>query len=160
MFPAERPAVLNTVARGVMGRPISLQGGSLSNLLDKNAIERIAVSTWEKFWKKFLIFGNISAGIMGIYLFVRIFKLILDTLVHGYALHTIYGWSLYLLGAIWDSLTQLLLHLKLKQPPSTNKPTAPNEASHKNNSADIEASANHISLADKEKSTYTLQLRD
>jgi len=167
MFPAERPAVLNTIARGVMGRPTSLQGGSISNLLDKNAIEKIAVSTWEKFWKKFLIFGNISAGIMGIYLAARIFKLILDTLVHGYALHTVYGWSIYLLGAIWDSLTQLLLHLKLKQPSYTNQPTAPAaEDSHKNkHSADTEA---HIgpsdrvypSLSPKENCNFTLQLKE
>jgi len=166
MYPAERPAVLNTIARGVMGRPTSLQGGSISNLLD-NAIEKIAVSTWEKFWKKFLI-GNISAGIMGIYLAARIFKLILDTLVHGYALHTVYyGWSIYLLGAIWDSLTQLLLHLKLKQPSYTNQPTAPAaEDSHKNkHPADTEA---HIgpsdrvypSLSHKENCNFTLQLRE
>ncbi|KAL6420212.1 hypothetical protein ACFW04_011772 [Cataglyphis niger] len=125
MFPAERPAVLNTVARGVMGRSTSLQEGSISNLLDKNVIEKIAVSTWQKFWNKFLIFGNVSAGIMGIYLGIRIFKLILDTIVHGYALHTVYGWSIYLIGAIWDSLTQLLLHLRQRRPTSTLEPTAP-----------------------------------
>ena len=112
MFPAERPAVLNTVARGVMGRSTSLQEGSISNLLDKNAIEKIAVSTWQKFWNKFLIFGNVSAGIMGIYLGIRIFKLILDTIVHGYALHTVYGWSIYLVGAIFSHSTSIAFKTK------------------------------------------------
>ncbi|KAM0730290.1 hypothetical protein ACS0PU_004167 [Formica fusca] len=116
MFPAERPAVLNSIARGVMGRSASIQGGSISNLLDKSVVEKIAISTWQKFWNKFLIFGDISAGIMGNYLSVTIFKLILDTIVHGYALHTVYGWSIYLIGAIWDSLTQLLLHLRRAPP--------------------------------------------
>lgn len=138
MFPAERPAVLNTLGRGVMGRTVTLQGGSLSNLIDTVSVEKIAISTWQKFWNKFLIFGNFSAGCIAVYLLIRIAKLILDTLVHGYALHTVYGWSVYLLGAIWDSLTQLLLHLGRKKPHPNNetadratKPFAPqNLAEH------------------------------
>lgn len=62
MFSAERLAVLNTVARRVMGQSILLHGGSISNLLDEASIEKIAISVWQKFWSKFLIFGNISVG--------------------------------------------------------------------------------------------------
>lgn len=120
MFPAERPAVLNTVARGVMGQSTILQGGSIANLMDEASIEKIAISTWEKFWNKFLIFGNISAGFLAVYMIIRAAKLLLDTLVHGYALHTVYGWSLYLLGAIWDSVTNLLLHLGMRRPREGN----------------------------------------
>ncbi|EZA60625.1 hypothetical protein X777_14435 [Ooceraea biroi] len=130
MFPAERPAVLNTVARGVMGRPTTLHGGSIANLLDETSIEKIAISTWEKFWNKFLIFGNLSAECIAIYLLVRVAKLVLDTIVHGYALHTVYGWSLYLVGAIWDSLTQLLLHLGRKKPMLSCDASSP-ETGHK-----------------------------
>jgi len=32
-------------------------------------------------------------------------------MLHGYTLHTIYGWSIHLIGALWDSVTNLLLHL-------------------------------------------------
>ena len=165
MFPAERPAVLNSVPRGVMGRPAPIQGGSLSNLLDRNVVEKIAISTWQKFWNKFLIFGNVSAGIMGIYLGIRIFKLILDTIVHGYALHTVYGWSLYLLGAIWDSLTQLLLHLKLKKPPTTYKATAPapnteNEQPIYSEIKKQDQNRTYPLLPTKETSNYTLQLKE
>ncbi|KOC59895.1 hypothetical protein WH47_10536 [Habropoda laboriosa] len=46
---------------------------------------------------------------MGIYLICRIIKLILDKLINGYALHTVYGWSVHLLGAMWNSLAQLLI---------------------------------------------------
>lgn len=120
MFPAERPAVLNTVVRGVMGQSTFMQGGSIANLMDEASIKKIVASTWEKFWGKFLIFGNVSAGLIGIYLCARTMKLVLDTLVHGYALHTVYGWSIYLIGAIWDSLTQLLLHLGQKKPKKSN----------------------------------------
>jgi len=57
---------------------------------------------------------------LGIYLCITGFKLIIDTLVHRYVLHTVYGWSLYLLGAIWNSITQLLLHLGKGRPKTEN----------------------------------------
>jgi len=134
MFPVERPAMLNTLARGMMGQPTTMHGGSsFANILDEASIEKITVSAWNKIWNKFLIFGNISAGLLGVYLAARAIKLILDTIVHGYALHTVYGWSVYLLGAIWDSLTQLLLHLK------TNNTRKQEQEKDKNN-GDIEGS--------------------
>ncbi|KYN36496.1 hypothetical protein ALC56_09146 [Trachymyrmex septentrionalis] len=37
------------------------------------------------------IFGNISAEIIGIYIRARVVKLIIDTFLHGYALHIVYG---------------------------------------------------------------------
>lgn len=41
MFPAERPVVLNIVARGVMGRSTILHGGSISNHIDEASIEKL-----------------------------------------------------------------------------------------------------------------------
>ncbi|KYQ50688.1 hypothetical protein ALC60_10231 [Trachymyrmex zeteki] len=55
MFPAERPAVLNTVARGIMGHSTILHGGSLANLIDEASIEKIAIFIWQKFWSKFIL---------------------------------------------------------------------------------------------------------
>jgi len=48
---------------------------------------------------------------MGIILIIRLAKLIVDIIIHGYALHSIYGWSIHLLGAVWTSVTNLLLHM-------------------------------------------------
>jgi len=65
-----------------MGQPGFINRSSFSNLLDEASIEKIAISAWEKFRNKFLIFGNISAGIIGIYVSARVIKLIIDTFVH------------------------------------------------------------------------------
>lgn len=35
--------------------------------MNEISIEKIAISTWEKFWNKFLLFRNISAGVIGPY---------------------------------------------------------------------------------------------
>lgn len=131
MFPAERPAILNSLARGITGQSTVPQGGSISNLLDEQTLHRIAESAWAKTWGYLMGFGNISAGLIGILIICRGIKLIIDTVIHGYALHTVYGWSLYLLGAIWDSVTNLLLHLSKKPPGSgnsgNNEPAKDNE---------------------------------
>ena len=62
-------------------------------------------------WNSFITFGTLSAGFIGVIIIFRMTKLIADTIIHGYALHTIYGWSIHLLVAIWSSVTNLLLHL-------------------------------------------------
>ncbi|KAK0156664.1 hypothetical protein PV328_012464 [Microctonus aethiopoides] len=55
--------------------------------------------------------GTYGVTLMGIWMVVRFIKFSVDIIVHGYALHTIFGWSLWLLGAVWDSVTNLLIHL-------------------------------------------------
>jgi len=40
-------------------------------------------------------------------------------MLHSFALHTVYGWSIHLIGALWDSVTNLLFHLA--QEASKNK---------------------------------------
>ncbi|KYN19400.1 hypothetical protein ALC57_08270 [Trachymyrmex cornetzi] len=114
MFPAEKGGILNAMARGVKGEPIVSQGISLSHLLDESSIQKITENTWKKIWGNFISFGNASAGIIGIYFCIRTVKLIIDTIIHGYAIHTIYGWSLHLIGALWDSVTNLIIHLSQK----------------------------------------------
>ncbi|KAG7196873.1 hypothetical protein KM043_018875 [Ampulex compressa] len=112
MFPAERPAVLNTIARSLTGQHAERQGLSFTNLFDEGTLEKLAASTWSRLWGWFSGLGTISAGVLGIWIALRCFKFIVDTMLHGYALHRIYGWSIYLIGAIWDAATNVLLHLK------------------------------------------------
>jgi hypothetical protein len=109
MFPVEKPAALNTIAKGAMGQYVPPGSLSMANLLDEKALEKIAESTGKKIWTGFMNFGSISAGILGILMVVKFPKLIIDTIIHGYALHSI--WSVQLFGAIWSSVIYLLLHL-------------------------------------------------
>jgi len=163
MFPAEQPAVLNTVAGGIMGQSTLLYGGSISNLIDEASIEKIAISAWHKFWDKFLIFGNISAGMLEIYFCITDFKLIIDMLVHGYVLHAVYGWSLYLLGAIWNSVTQLLLLLGKGRPKAENPRNAVEEGLDERQACtknDAEPEQIYPALPTKKASTYTFELRN
>ncbi|KAI4474412.1 hypothetical protein M0802_015622 [Mischocyttarus mexicanus] len=44
--------------------------------------------------------------------------MIADTIIRGFALHSIYGCGIYLWGALWDALTHLLITISKKQQPS------------------------------------------
>lgn len=75
-------------------------------------------------WSKFLIFRNVSAGFINIYLIVRTIKLILDTVVHKCLTHAVYGWSVYLIGAFWNILN-LLLYLGVKRKTASREEQEP-----------------------------------
>ena len=65
---------------------------SLMNLLDEETLNKIAESAWGRFWTLFTNFGTASAGFIGIIIIIRGIKLIADTIMHGYALHSVFGW--------------------------------------------------------------------
>lgn len=111
MFPVEKPQMLNILARGAMGQSIPSGSIAMMNLFDEKSLEKIAESAGARLWQGFITFGSASAGVMAIFLIIKLVQLIIDTIIHGYALHSAYGWSLHLLGAIWSSITHLLLHL-------------------------------------------------
>ncbi|XP_048513395.1 uncharacterized protein LOC105693533 [Athalia rosae] len=111
LFPAERPAILNNLARGMTGKETRADGSSIYNLFNEQIFEQIADSTYRKVWGGFITFGSATAGIMGILIVIRIIKLVVDTIIHGYTLHQVYGWSLKLLGSLWTSVTHLLVYM-------------------------------------------------
>ena len=79
--------------------------------LDKESLNKKAESVWKIFWTPFTNFSTASAGFIGIIIILRGIKLIADTIIHGYALHSVFRWLMHLLGALWASVTNLFLHL-------------------------------------------------
>ncbi|XP_076238647.1 uncharacterized protein LOC143181874 [Calliopsis andreniformis] len=117
MFPMEKQATLHTLARGAMGYQ------------SNQSLKKIAESTGHKLWQWFVSFGSFSAGLMGVYIAIRLFKLIVDTVIHAYALHAIYGWSLHLIAAVWASVTNFLLHMAHPASQQKRQPEDPEAAS-------------------------------
>lgn len=111
MFPVEKPSMLNTLARGAMGQDVPRGSISMINLMDEDSLNHIAESAGRRLWNGFVTFGSASAGVLAIFMIGRVIKLVIDTIIHGYAIHSIYGWSLYLIGAVWSSVTNLILLL-------------------------------------------------
>ncbi|XP_025985770.2 uncharacterized protein LOC113002854 [Solenopsis invicta] len=158
MFPVEKPSMLNTIARGALGEIIPSGSISMINLLDEDSLNKIAESAGAKAWKGFVTFGSASAGVLAIFIIIRVVKLIIDTLIHGYALHSVYGWSMHLLGAVWSSVTHLLIHLG-REPKSG--PSAPEDAPPQTSSSTEAHPPNPKTLSERVRSetntnpTYT-----
>lgn len=110
MFPLEMPALLNNMAREMHSQPVADNEGTILKLLNEDAVGRIAESAWHRAWAKFMNFGTASAGFIAILLIIHVFKTIVDVIMRGYTLYSVFGWSLHLLGALWSSVGQCLLY--------------------------------------------------
>ncbi|APG78725.1 putative glycoprotein [Hubei chuvirus-like virus 3] len=110
MNPYERDAITNTLTRGSSMVHFDRQDLSVSGMMDDASIDAIANRYFTRVVGVFSVIGNVSASFLGCYVVLRLMKLVFDTLIHGKAIYEIYGFSLALLGAIWDSATTYLLH--------------------------------------------------
>lgn len=117
LFPMEKPAILNVMARGTSGQPILYQGLSIHDMLDPNIIKTMAGHAVSWTWDKFLEFSNISSGVIGFLVICHTIKLVLGAIIRGYTLHSIFGWSLKLMAAVCSSITHLVIHLGTPQNP-------------------------------------------
>ena len=113
----------------------------------QEVIDKIAESPWGRFWIIFTNFRTTNAGLIGLIIIIRGVTLIADTIIHGYALHRLFGWSIHLLGTFWDSVTNLLLHLGTNRP-IQNYDFIPNQSSLKLIQAEysIRINPNHADL--------------
>lgn len=104
LFEVKKGTILNAIALGVLGYNVT----ELINL--PLFVDNLFENLWQRAWGNFVIFGTASAGIIGIFFIGKIIKFLCDTAIHGLSLYHIFGCSWLILGAIWDSLTQFLIH--------------------------------------------------
>ena len=106
LFPIEKEAVLSGITRTITGVKNVYQEG-LKSLIEPGFLDYMWNNLKEKFWS----FSLISAGCIGLVCGFMIFRGIVDTILNAFQLHNVYGMSLYLLGAVFSSVTHLLLML-------------------------------------------------
>lgn len=78
MFPAEKLALLNSVARGITGHSFNFDGISMYNLLNKASLNKIVDNTASRIWNGFVTYGSATAGVFGMFLIIRLIKTIID----------------------------------------------------------------------------------
>ncbi|XP_049300635.1 uncharacterized protein LOC125774556 isoform X1 [Anopheles funestus] len=100
----------SVIHKMISGQHPNLQGFTFDTLIPENIIH----GAFDKYWSKFVSWstwlGNVTSTAIGIYMFTRVVKFIVDTVIHGRILYDIYGIGWQLLAAFWDSLTNLLSH--------------------------------------------------
>ena len=120
MFPIEKQAILNDVARSINMEPIR-DGKGLQNLISENVLESVLMKKWHLIWSSALTFGQFSSGVVVIMMLAGVLKLGIEAIIRGYALHHVFGISIKLLGALFGSLTHLLVTKEHEQRVKTNE---------------------------------------
>lgn len=120
MFPLERSAVLNTVAREIIGEQDTSE--NLGLIFTEATLKHIAENTWMMIWQKLTACGSISSVIIMIMIGLHLLKLAVDTIIRGYTLHAMYGWSIHLFAALFGSITYLFTTLAKQEKQSIIKP--------------------------------------
>ena len=87
--------ILNSLARKITGHQSINQGISFTNLFNQEVIDKINESHGVDFLELLQISEILVNGSTVI---IRGIKLIADTIIHGYALHRLFGWSIHPFG--------------------------------------------------------------
>ncbi|KAL7287236.1 hypothetical protein TKK_0018664 [Trichogramma kaykai] len=131
-FPLKRQALLESVVRRLADRPCTAESGNFQKLLDKDTFNKMSRSYFRSLYPGFIEFGAVCAGIAGCVVIIQLIKLVIDTVIHGVTLYSIYGWSFRLLGAFFGSITTMLIHIG--RPPANNE----NNNNNDNDNNDID----------------------
>ena len=124
-FPIEKSALIESVAHRLYGSKVP--SVNFDNLLDNDKIGVLIESRFTQLWNGFMKFGTVSAGILMIIIIVQLFKLLFDTLIRGYTLHAAYGCSAHLFGALFGTITNLLIHRRYNRGGNENNQPDPED---------------------------------
>lgn len=117
LFPSEREAITNAMVRKIISpNEIDHQNLNIGNLLDENKLKKMIRNAWDKAFSVFTNFGLVMSTIMGFIFIAKVVKFLLDTIIHAYSLHAIFGWSWQLLSAVYDVLTYYLIRRAEEEP--------------------------------------------
>lgn len=111
----ERRVASSVVYKILAGQNPNTQGFRFDALLSEKIIDGAIHKYWNKVlsWSTWL--GNTTSTFIGIYLFARGLKFIVDTIIHSQILYDIYGFSWKLIASFWDSLTNFLSHKNIRR---------------------------------------------
>lgn len=110
MYPSERQAISNILTQRMLGANVDSQNVNVLHLLTTDSMNHLAESLKLKIWGAFSWLGNISAGVLGIYVAATAIKYIVDTIINAKILKSAYGWSWSLIAATCSSITNWLMH--------------------------------------------------
>lgn len=107
MYPSERRAINNILTHSVIGSDIEHQNIQAINLFSSHSLEQLFKT---KAWSFITGFGNVYATLLAFYAAIKIIKFAIDVIINAKTLKAIFGWSWKLLAAVWNSLTNNLIH--------------------------------------------------
>jgi len=96
--------MLNIIARGDNAYQKYIDDESPGREITRQNRGECKNSALEEDWKGSVIFGLVNASVLTVFIIIWLIKLIIDIIIYGYVLYSIYGCRIYLLTAIWNSV--------------------------------------------------------
>nr|WAS28129.1 MAG: putative glycoprotein [Chuviridae sp.] len=126
LFPIEKVAVENTMARAFQGMNPDLQGGSWTKNLSVDDLSHLARDFVGRMWGYFSVLGTTISGLLGFYFLFRILKFVLEVFINALDIHKQLGWSWKMVACVWNTLTRFMLSTSSTRPlPATEEESLP-----------------------------------
>ncbi|KAJ8667723.1 hypothetical protein QAD02_009386 [Eretmocerus hayati] len=129
-FPGKEKAFQYAMAQAVIDGHSIGSKYRMDDLLNMDIITQAGERVWNRMWGSFKVIGDITSGMLGLWVTFKLLEFLIDSILHGMALHSLYGWSFVLLGACWDSVTAFFLTLKKEATKTTEKSESPSGDVH------------------------------
>ncbi|APG78701.1 putative glycoprotein [Hubei odonate virus 11] len=140
MLASSQSALTKIITSKFIGKDIDSQGSSIHTYIDEDIMAHITTNFFVKAWGVFSNFGQIMSGLLGFIIIGKLFKLVVDSIMNGIALYRVYGFSIALMGCIWDNVAHLLISFRKKD----KKPTAPSKEDLCDNQCEPPAAQNPL----------------
>lgn len=115
MYSSQREAISNAIVRKILvPEEKDQQNLKLNNIMDENYIQNVFSKAWKKTWSTLTTIGDIMSAILALWLICRLIKFVIDSILHAYELHGIYGWGWQIIVMFWDVLTYMLLRRNIQ----------------------------------------------
>lgn len=114
MYPAERQAIENVLAKSLMGHDIDQQNINVLHMLSPEHLFKIR-TYFQESWSFITQIGNVSAAILGIVAIIRMIKYVIDVVINIRIIKNMYGWSWWIFAATWNTLTTYLIHRQAQE---------------------------------------------
>lgn len=97
--------VMNIVQGKMQGLDMDMHHYRSEYLIDTQTLKTAIREYWDKFWSFSTALGGLTGFVVVIWTVFRIFKFVVDSIIHGKILYEIYGFSWMLIASLWDSIT-------------------------------------------------------
>ncbi|XP_050528866.1 uncharacterized protein LOC126898647 [Daktulosphaira vitifoliae] len=114
MFAQEVTAIQNNIVRQTLGYEVSNQL-NLHRLIDPTVISDMVEDKLHKMWGWFTYFGSLMSGVLGIIFMIKIITLIINACMNIQLLYNTFGWSIRLLGGLFNNITHYFMHQNHQQ---------------------------------------------
>lgn len=104
LFPSERGAIANTIAKLIYHQDVDNQHLNFENLLTEDIVQSAFSKAMGKVQGFFSLVGQWSSALFGLFLVCQAIKFIIDTVAHGIMLHGILGLSWRLVAMFFGTL--------------------------------------------------------